>query len=1058
MSDEDVPHPCKCRSCGCRPTRREFLQAVGAGAAAAFVWPLPVWAAETSPDFEKLVPADKKLSPEWVKSLTARGTRTVYKGDDLKWIGMPIGGLCAGQVYLGGDGKLWHWDIFNIVQGTGDGTYAHPRTPSSPFDQGFAIRVAAGGKTVVKALDRAGFPGVTFCGEYPIGYVEYADADVPVSVSLEAFSPFIPLSTDDSSLPAIVMQFTVKNKGNEKAEVDLVGWLENAVGCKTGKPGEGKRKNHVEVVAGATVLECSAEPEAAKEEGTRPDVVFEDFEKETCEGWTVEGTAFGKGPILRKQIPAYQGDVGGEGDRVVNSHNTRQGEDVLKGDAHTGKLTSKPFKIERNYITFYIGGGGHAGKTCMNLLVDGKAARTATGRNNNRMQKEMFDVRDLAGKEGRIEIVDAEPGPWGNIGVDQIVFSDKPAKAEPLADRPDFGTMALGTVGPAEGLLVAAASPDTKGADGLFGEPGSLAQAPGDSKTFGQKLRGTIGRRLVIEPGKQAQATFILAWHFPNLRLDGLAGTLGRRYGRLFGNATAVVGHVAANLEKLAARTRLWHDTWYDATLPYWFLDRTFLNTSILATGTAYRFANGRFYGWEGVGCCTGTCGHVWHYAHAPARLFPELERVAREMADYGVAFDDKTGAIDFRGEFHNGYATDGQAGTILRMLREHQMSADDGFLQRNWPKVRKSVEFLIQQDANGDGIIENGQPNTLDTTWFGPVAWLSGLYLASLRAGEEMARDAGDDEFAKRCRAIFDTGSKKIADLLWNGEYFIHKPDPAHADAMKSGGGCEIDQVFGQSWAFQVGLGRVFPEEKTRKALQSLYRYNFTMDVGPFRAVNKGGRWYAMPGEGGLLMCTWPKGGGQEAGGKAPAWAAGYFNECMNGFEYQAAGHMIWEGLLTEGLAVCRALHDRYSASRRNPWNEIECGEHYARSMASYGVYLAACGYEHHGPKGHLGFAPRLGADDFRAAFTAAEGWGTFVQKRDGAGLKATVDVKYGKLALKTLALALADGAKAKDVAVTVGGKKVGAALAAENGRALITLAEKAAVAAGEKVEVVVG
>ena len=85
------------------------------------------------------------------------------------------------------------------------------------------------------------------------------------------------------------------------------------------------------------------------------------------------------------------------------------------------------------------------------------------------------------------------------------------------------------------------------------------------------------------------------------------------------------------------------------------------------------------------------------------------------------------------------------------------------------------------------------------------------------------------------------------------------------------------------------------------------------------------------------------------------------YFNECMNGFEYQAAGHMIWEGMVQEGLAVTRAIHDRYHPSRRNPWNEVECGDHYARSMASYGVFLAACGYEYHGPKRHLAFAPRL-------------------------------------------------------------------------------------------------
>ena len=145
------------------------------------------------------------------------------------------------------------------------------------------------------------------------------------------------------------------------------------------------------------------------------------------------------------------------------------------------------------------------------------------------------------------------------------------------------------------------------------------------------------------------------------------------------------------------------------------------------------------------------------------------------------------------------------------------------------------------------------------------------------------------------------------------------------------------------------------------------------------------------------------------------------YFNECMNGFEYQAAGHMIWEGMVQEGLAVTRAIHDRYHPSRRNPWNEVECGDHYARSMASYGVFLAACGYEYHGPKRHLAFAPRLSPEDFRAAFTTAEGWGTFSQKdadgQRGTALRvAVVRVAWGKLQLKTLGLVAAAGTKPND------------------------------------------
>jgi len=980
------------------------LRLTAAGTLALLATRLDVMAGPfTREDFEKLVPADKKLSPDWVKSLFARGTPEVYRGKELELIGMPVGGICAGQLYLGGDGKLWHWDIFNQHIRTGSAHYAKPMQPESPLEQKFTLTI--GGKT--RTLDSAGFSDISFRGEYPIGRVEYRADDV--AVTLEAFSPFIPLNTDDSSLPATVMQFTVKNTSNTAIEATLTGSLENVVGRSAGCV------RHSRNISGTnfTFLECSAEKPSATATPPQPEILFEDFESGYGK-WTAEGKAFGERPASgtwkgQQQVSGY------EGNGLVNSY--------LGRDSATGKLVSQPFKIERRYITFLIGGGGHKDKTCINLVVAGKTVRTATGHNNERLESAFWNVFDLQGREAHIEIVDAATGPWGHINVDQIVFADAPPAGAAAELQSDFGAMGLA----------------------LLGVPAEVADT------------GSLGRKFKLDAGKSATVTFVLAWHFPNLEIKGVRDT-GRFYATKFDSALAVAKYVAANFERLASQTRLWRDTWYDSTLPFWFLDRTQLNTSILATSTCFRFASGRFWGWEGVGCCAGTCAHVWQYAHAMARQFPELERTVRERTDFGLALQ-PDGAIHFRGENNGAPAVDGQAGTVLRALREHQMSADDAFLKRIWPGVKRATEWLIAKDADGDGIIVSNQHNTLDTDWFGPVAWLSGLYLAALEAAAAMADEMGDAGFAKQCREISARGQKYIVAQLFDGEYFINKPDPQHLNAINSGSGCEIDQVMGQSWAWQVGLPRVFPVKETKSALRSLWKYNFTPDVGPYRERYTAGRWYAMAGEAGLLMCSFPRSGWdyEQAKGKGPGGPAGYFNECMNGFEYQAASHMVWEGMVQEGLAVTRAVHDRYHASRRNPWNEVECGDHYARSMASYGVYLAACGFEYHGPKAHIGFAPRLTSENFKAAFTSAEGWGTFRQKSEVRSQKSEVRsqksevwVKYGRLRVKTISLAGRKVAK-----VSMNGRPVEFRQEAKDGKVLVTLATEIVVSAGQKLEV---
>jgi len=204
-------------------------------------------------------------------------------------------------------------------------------------------------------------------------------------------------------------------------------------------------------------------------------------------------------------------------------------------------------------------------------------------------------------------------------------------------------------------------------------------------------------------------------------------------------------------------------------------------------------------------------------------------------------------------------------------------------------------------------------------------------------------------------------------------------------------------------------------------------------------------------------LMCSFPRRDWDyaQAKGKGPEWAAGYFNECMNGFEYQASGHMIREGLALEGLAVTRAVHDRYHASRRNPWNEIECGDHYARSMASYGVYLAACGFEYHGPKRHIGFAPQLSPENFKCAFTSAEGWGSFAQKVERGHFQAKIAVRWGKLRLKTISLAVADGANFRNLKALAGQNEIRGELKITAGRALITFADEIQLVPGKDLRI---
>jgi len=1033
--------------------RREFVAAAGAGSAAFALsaWRSPIVAGPFARgrQSDHFVPADKKLTPEWIRTLFARGDSTWYSGDDLDTVGMPVGGICAGQVYLTGDGRLTYWDIFNQNQNTGYGAvnYQVGRAaeltvrnqkvePAAAPAQGFALRVGSAGNTVDRTLDRRGFPSVRFCGEYPVGRVEYRDPSLAVDVDLQAFSPFVPLDAEESSLPATVLRYAVRNTSRAPVEVTLAGWLENVV-CVHNGPRFAERlvrRNRALTPDGLVGVLSTAEGVAVPERPERPPQVFADFEGGHYGNWTVEGEAFGSAPAAGT-LPDQSPVAGFEGEGLVNTY--------LGGDSPEGRLVSPSFTIDRPYIAFLIGGGSHEGRTCMNLIVGGEIVRTATGANRERLEPHNWNVEEHQGREAHLEIVDAESGGWGHINVDQIEFRDSPRIIDPgpIERWPDSGSLCLAVVG--QGFC-RPSLPEGPLPGTAFGGAEDEAVKP-----VGKALQGAVGRTFRLRAGETREVVFLVTWCMPNMYREDTF--VGNHYAGRFADAGAVALHVARHLDALTDGTRLWHRTYYDSTLPHWLLDRLHSTVANLATTTCQWWENGRFWAWEGAGCCRGTCGHVWNYEHALARLFPTLERSVREMQDFapGVGFYPETGAIGFRGEGWTLWAGDSQGGYILKAYREHQASSDDTFLRRNWPNIRKAMQFLINQDANADGLIEGSQHQTYDENYFGANTMVGSLYLGALRAAEEMARDVGDDTFAALCHHVFEAGSDNSVARLFNGEYFVQTVDLAQHPDWQYGDGCLSDHLFGQGWAHQVGLGYVYPRETVVSSLESIWRYNWAPDVGPQNQAHAPERWFAYPGEAGLFTCTWPK--SRHMGPRSTR----YRNEIWTGIEYQVAGHMAWEGMLTEALAICRGVHERYHPAKHNPWNEIECGDHYARALASWGVLIGLSGFEYHGPKRHIGFAPRITPDDFRCVFTAAEGWGTLTQTRRERDQTNAFAVRWGRLPVETVAVELPEGARLRNVSIAVMGQEIEAAASQEGRRVTVLLPAGSVMAAGSELRI---
>ncbi len=802
-----------------------------------------------------------------------------FRGEQLRMISFPLGGVAAGSIGLGGRGQLVNWEIFNRPNKGFRPPYSFPSIWAQSGTERPVARVLESrilppyegqdglGSDNAPGLSR--LESATFTGEYPLAHIDFEDSALPVKVELDAFSPFIPHEPDDSGLPVAILRYRVTNPGPSTVQVSIAFSIDNPVKAAIDRGGAA---------------------------GLKPD-----------DGRRNEYRAEDRLAGLMMSNPSLAADDPKAGDFV---------------------LAATPY-------------------------------------------------------EGT-EVSHWQGWPLGRWWNSPLHFWDR------------------------------------------FSETGDLGAPPEPHNTV-----GTLCLKRSIAPGKAVLFPFLLGWRFPNRTPDWCGwdappgegnSIIGNFYSARFKSAWDAVLYTVGHLEDLEARTRMFAQTLRESTLPAEVKEAASANLSTLATTTCFRTADGEFHGFEGSddtrGCCFGNCTHVWNYETTTAFLFPSFARSLRRNA-LGYSMDD-AGAIHFRQTLPDGKArwgfaaADGQMGQILHAWLDWKISGDQELLESTWPRAKRALEFAWVPggwDANRDGVMEGVQHNTYDVEFYGPNPMCGIYYLGGLRAGEEMARAAGDGPSAQTYGRLFEQGSRWIDANLFNGEYYIQKVrgwgTDEIADNLRSdmgsentqtpeyqiGAGCLVDQLVGQYLADICGLGALVSPDNIRTTLRAVYRYNYKRSLEQHNNVQ---RTFALNDEAALVICDYGK-------GERPYIPFPYFAETMTGFEYTAAVLMMNWGMMAEGLECVRNTRARYDGEKRNPWDEAECGHHYARAMAAWSAIVVLSGFSYNGATGSIVAAPMVSHGEFQSIWSTGTGWGTFSLRSRGGGTVFTLNVLAGTLTCRS-------------------------------------------------------
>jgi hypothetical protein len=448
--------------------------------------------------------------------------------------------------------------------------------------------------------------------------------------------------------------------------------------------------------------------------------------------------------------------------------------------------------------------------------------------------------------------------------------------------------------------------------------------------------------------------------------------------------------------------------------------------------------------------------------------LFPSLSRSLRK-ASFGFS-QDEDGGMRFRQMLPDGIgrfgyaAADGQMGQIIKAYIDWKQCGDTEWLRGHWPNIKKGISFAWIPggwDANRDGVMEGVQHNTYDVEFYGPNPLGGIYYLGGLRAAQEMALVLGDTSAAETYRELFHKGSAWIDTNLFNGEYYIQKvrsipkdqiapstvgdmgADRPESPEFQLGDGCLADQLIGQYLADIAGLGPLVDPINIRKTLAAIHKYNYRSNLFEHDSMQ---RIYALNDEPALLICDYGK-------GTRPKIPFPYYAEAWTGIEYLVAAQFLHAGMLHEGLQTIEDVRMRFDGERRNPWDEPECGHHYARAMSAWSSVVVLTGFEYQGADKSIRLIPRMPSKRLTSFWSSGTGWGMFSIAEEGTRSRTEISVTEGSLPLQSIRLKQSSAGSAS---VTLNKRTQAHQIKKQTNETIVVLNEAAVLSAGDHLSIV--